>query len=133
MRKAAIVRLGKVWNLISCPRGPESRNGKPKMKTLDVQARLEYARAAVAVLRALQISNTKMRYGAFAIAIGIMSEGEKWEVWHKNQIEDILNLTAAAERQGLSPGSKALEFDRLVGADGKPGKGFKEKSRIVKK
>jgi hypothetical protein len=103
------------------------------MKTLDVQARLEYARAAVAVLRALQISNTKMRYREFATAIGIMVEGEKWKVWHRTQITSILDLTAAAERQGQSVGSKALEFDRVVTGDGEPGKGHLKKSRIAKK
>ncbi|HEX4157548.1 MAG TPA: hypothetical protein VHY79_03665 [Rhizomicrobium sp.] len=102
------------------------------MKTLDVQARLEYARAAVAVLRALNILNMTMTYGQFAVAIGVMSKGEKWEVWHKNQINVILNLTAAAERQGRSPDSEPLEFEKLVRqSDGESGEGFYRKSRIV--
>ena len=40
------------------------------MNKLDVQARLEYARAAVAVLRSLKITDRTMRYSDFAAAIG---------------------------------------------------------------
>jgi hypothetical protein len=40
-----------------------------KARPLDVQGLLEYARAAVAVLRALQISKTTMAYADFAKAI----------------------------------------------------------------
>jgi hypothetical protein len=101
------------------------------MRSLDVQARLEYARAAVAVLRALQISNKTMRYNEFARAIGVMSVDEKLEVWHRNQIIEILNLASAAEKQGLSVDATPLEFDRVVKADGEPGEGFYKKSRIV--
>jgi len=103
------------------------------VKTLDVQARLEYGRAAVAVLRALQISDRKMRYGEFAKAIGLMSDGEGWEVWHRQQIRDILNLVAATERQGRNAGIDSLQFDRIVTEDGKPGSGFYKTSRIVTK
>jgi hypothetical protein len=70
------------------------------MKTLNVQDRLEYARAAVAVLRALHMSKKTMRYGDLARAIGLMSESEGWKAWHRTQITEILNLVAAAERQG---------------------------------
>ncbi len=37
------------------------------MKALDVQDRLEYARAGVAVLRALQITDRTMSYAEFAM------------------------------------------------------------------
>jgi hypothetical protein len=49
-------------------------DGEGKVKTLDVQAKLEYARSAVAVLRALQITGKTMRYGEFAQAIGEIRE-----------------------------------------------------------
>ena len=89
------------------------------MKTLNVETRLECARAAVAVLRALRISNNKMRYGEFAKAIGMMGESEPWEVWHRNQITDILNLVGATERQaGSAFDMEPLEFERVVTADG---------------
>jgi hypothetical protein len=102
------------------------------MKTLDVQARLEYARAAVAVLRALRISDSKMRYGEFAKAIGLMADGESWEVWHRTQTRDILNLVAATERQaGPNTEIEPIQFERLVTADGEPGTGFYKTSRIV--
>jgi hypothetical protein len=69
------------------------------MKRVDVQARLEYARAAVAVLRALKISDRTMRYGEFAKAIGLIADNEPWEVWHRNQVSDILRIVAAVEHQ----------------------------------
>jgi hypothetical protein len=103
------------------------------MKTLDVQARLEYARAAVAVLRALQVSNSTMKYRQFAIAIGMMAEDEEWKVWHRTQITAILNLTAAAEKQGRSADSRPLEFERIVTGKGEPGEGFYKKAKIVTK
>ena len=70
-----------------------------KFKPLDVQARLEYARAAVAVLRALKLSDSRMRYNELARAIGLMAENENWDPWHRNQITDILNVVAAVEGQ----------------------------------
>lgn len=102
------------------------------MKTLDVQARLEYARAAVAVLRALQISKSTMRYGDLARAIGLISDEDHWEAWHRKQIADILNLVAATERQSASDATiRPLEFERIVTADGEPGAGVHKTSRIV--
>jgi hypothetical protein len=104
------------------------------MRTLDVQARLEYARAAVAVLRALRIMDATMTYRDFATAIGMMSENEKWEVWHRDQVTVILNLIAATERQGRSQDAVPLEFRRVVkAADKQPGKGFYKTSKIVTK
>jgi hypothetical protein len=102
------------------------------MKTLDVHARLEYARAAVAVLRALKISDQKMRYNEFARAIGLMADEELWQPWHRQQIRDILNLVAATERQaGDKVEIAPLQFERIVGEDGQPGAGFYKTSRIV--
>lgn len=103
------------------------------MKTLNVQARLEYARAAVAVLRSLQISKRHMLYGEFARAIGLMSDNEPWKVWHRKQVSDILYLVAAAERQGRTTDIEKIQFDRIVKGDGKPGKGFHKTSKIVTK
>ena len=102
------------------------------MKTLDVQARLEYARAGVAVLRALKLADRTMRYGEFARAIGLIPDGEIWQAWHRKQISEILNLIAAVERQaGQSTDLESVEFERIVTADGEPGVGFYKSSRIV--
>jgi hypothetical protein len=102
------------------------------MKTLDAQARLEYGRAAIAVLRALRLKNVTMRYNEFARAIGLITEDETWEPWHRNQTADILNLVAAVERQaGENTGGEPLEFHRIVRQDGTPGEGFYRTSRIV--
>jgi hypothetical protein len=99
-----------------------------EMKTLDVQARLEYARAAVAVLRALRIADITMRYGQLAMAIGLMSDNDRWEPWHRQQIRDILNLVAATEGQA---GENALQFERIVNEEGRPGPGVCKTSKIV--
>jgi hypothetical protein len=102
------------------------------MKTLDVQARLEYARAAVAVLRALRIADRTMRYGEFAAAIGLISDGDHWQPWHRQQIGDILNLIAATERQaGQNTGADPLQFERIVNQYGEPGDGVYKTSKIV--
>ncbi|RXF75532.1 hypothetical protein [Hansschlegelia zhihuaiae] len=98
---------------------------------IDVQARLEYARAAVAVLRALRIMDTKMRYGQFAEAIGLISDGGKWEPWHQQQVRDILVLVAATEGQPGAQIASPLEFDRIVNKDGTPGAGFHKTSKIL--
>jgi hypothetical protein len=102
------------------------------MKTLDVQARLEHARAAVAVLRALRIAHRTMRYGEFATAIGLISDGGRWEPWHRQQITDILTCIAAVERQaGQNAGIDPLQFDRIVNERGEPGIGFHKTSKLV--
>ena len=102
------------------------------MKTLDVQARLEYARAAVAVLRALRIADRTMRYNEFAAAIGLMSDGDHWQPWHQQQLGDLLNLIAATERQaGQHTGVDPLQFERIVNTQGQPGVGFYKTSKLV--
>jgi hypothetical protein len=102
------------------------------VKTLDAQSRLEYGRAAIAVLRALRLINGKMRYHEFARAIGLMTEDEDWQPWHRNQITDILNVAGAVERQaGENRGCEPLEFERIVGPEGQPGAGVCKTSRIV--
>ena len=102
------------------------------MQQLDVQARLEYARAAVAVLRALRITDRTMRYAQFATAIGLISEGEGWQAWHRQQVVAILNLVAATENQaGENAGTQPLEYQRVVTEDGQPGTGVHKVSKIV--
>jgi hypothetical protein len=62
-----------------------------RMEGLDIQDRLEYARAAVAVLRALKIKDSTMGYGELARAIGLIPEGGRWEPWHRQQVADFCN------------------------------------------
>lgn len=102
------------------------------MKILDVQARLECASAAVAVLRALKIVDKTMRYGDFARVIGVMSGDTKWQPWHRKQISEILYLLSATqEKVGRNTGIETLEFERIVNEKGQPGGGFGKKSRIT--
>jgi hypothetical protein len=85
------------------------------LEGLDIQDRLQYARAAVAVLRALKITGSTMRYGDLARAIGLIPDGGRWEAWHRQEVADILQLVAAVERQGTGKeGAEPLEFERIV-------------------
>ena len=107
-----------------------------QMKTLNVQDRLEYARCAVAVLRALKIVDQGMRYEGFARAIGLIADNETWQPWHRQQTDAILQIAAAVERQGLGGRDKnfaRLEFDRIVNENGQPGAGIAKNSWIVRK
>jgi hypothetical protein len=103
--------------------------------SLDVQSRLEFARAAVAALRTLQIKNTEMTYGEFAKAIGLLSDDDHWKAWHRQQVRDILNLVAATQRKsGPKVKIKALDFNRVVNAkDRKPGRGLYDSTTLITK
>jgi len=82
---------------------------------LSVEDRLVYARAAVAVLRALKITDSTMRYGDFARAIGLIPDSGRWEAWHRQEVANILQLVAVVERQGhAQEGAEPLEFERIV-------------------
>lgn len=102
------------------------------MKALDVQSRLEFARAGASVLRALALVKATIRYADFATAIGLKREGERWEVWHRKQVSDILYLIAATEQTtGKKTGSAPLQYDLVVTGTGSPGAGVNSTSKIV--
>jgi len=104
------------------------------MKDLDIQDLLEYARAAVAVLRTLQISDSSMSYADFARAIGLLDgPDDVWQPWHRQQTEAILKATAAIELKARKK-PMALEYNRIVNKrTGQAGKGISKRSRIVTK
>lgn len=100
-------------------------------KKIDVQARLDLARAAVAVLRSLHLTGGTMRYGQLARAIGLIADGDAWQPWHRQQVRDILVLIAATEHQaGKNVGSEQVHFECIVNEHGQPGTGFYKTSRI---
>ena len=102
------------------------------MKALDVQSRLEFARAGASVLRALALVKTTIRYADFATAIGLKREAERWEVWHRKQVSDILYLIAATEKTtGKKTGAAPLHYDLVVTGTGSPGAGVHSTSKIV--
>ncbi|MFL5240256.1 MAG: hypothetical protein ACJ8EL_22200 [Rhizomicrobium sp.] len=101
------------------------------MKFLDLETRLDMARAATAVLRGLQIKNGQMTYGELAKAIGMIKSGERWEAWHRNQIGDILKIIRAVEVQSGSAADNPIEFEKIVTAEGEPGTGIAKNTRIV--
>ena len=101
------------------------------MKFLDIETRLEMARAVVAVLRALKISKQTMTYSQLAKAIGIMKEEEPWEARHRTLITEILKIVGAVENQSGSAAERPLEFERIVTLDGEPGAGIVKRSRII--
>ena len=102
------------------------------MEALDVQDLLEYARAAVAVIRGLKITGSRMRYGQLARAIGLISDDAGWQPWHRQQITAILCIAAAVERQANQNAAiQPLEFERITNESGEPGIGILKNSRIV--
>ncbi len=103
------------------------------MDALDVQDKLEYARSAVAVLRALKIHNATMSYRDLAKAVGLIRGDEGWKPWHRQQVPDILCIAAAVERFGTTTIADPLEFDRIINEDtGEPGAGVFKDSFIVR-
>ena len=64
---------------------------------LDTVHTLQFACGAVAVLRALEISDATMAYSDFGKAIGLV-EGA-WEPAHRQQVADVLDLVSAVDKQ----------------------------------
>jgi len=106
--------------------------GEGDLEELDVRDLLEYARAAVAVIRSLKITDRTMRYSHLARAIGLISDDGGWHVRHRRQITSILSIAAAVERQAGNPNTEPLEFERIVNEDGEPGAGVLKTSKIVR-
>jgi hypothetical protein len=102
------------------------------MEHLDVQQLLEFARAAVAVIRSLQITDRRMRYGELARAIGLIQDDGGWQPWHRQQITTILVIAAAVEREAGTTGTRPIDFERIVNETGEPGAGVLRTSRIVR-
>lgn len=105
-----------------------------KMEEIDVQERLEYALATIAVIRGLTITDRTMRYNELARAIGLLPEGAPWHIRYRTYITDILSIAAAVENQTgpNTGGSEPLEFHPIVNEDGEPAWGFLKTSRIVR-
>lgn len=104
------------------------------MDFLDVQDRLEYARCAVAVLRALKVKSQRMTYQEFGRAIGLIADRDPWHIRYREQLRAIFQITAAVERQGLGgfrPGFEPLNFNCVVNESGVPGIGIDNTSQIV--
>jgi hypothetical protein len=104
------------------------------MRDLDIQDLLEYSRAAVAVLRTLQILDSTMSYGDFARSVGLLDgPDDTWQPWHRQQTEAILKATAAIELKARKK-PMALEYSRIINQrTGQAGKGVSKRSRIVTK
>jgi hypothetical protein len=86
---------------------------------MTAEQRLGYAFSTVAILRHLTATDTTMRYNELGRVIGLIGPDEKFNQGHRTQIADILT------------GKLTLEFDRIVGADGKPGAGFFKTRRLT--
>jgi|GEM_PF-2740874 len=104
------------------------------MKELDVQDLLEFSRAAVAVLRTLQIKDEEMSYADFARAIGLLEgPNDTWKAWHRQQTDAVLNAVAAIEAKAGKK-TMALEYDRIINKrTGQAGPGIAKTSKIVRK
>jgi hypothetical protein len=104
------------------------------MEELNVQDRLQYALAAVAVIRGLRITERTMRYNELARAIGLLPEHAPWHIRYRTFITDILSIAAAVENQTgpNTGGADPLEFPRIVNEEGEPGAGILKMSRITR-
>ena len=102
------------------------------MKQLDTQDLLEYSRAAVAVLRTLQLKDETMTYADFARAIGLLDgPAEVWKAWHRQQTEAVLNAVAATEKLARKQSMK-LEYNRIVTKlTGESGTGKSQLARLI--
>lgn len=101
-------------------------------KKLNVRERLQYALAAVAVLRTLETTDQRMRFSGIAKAIGLMPPDGPWKVWYRQRVAEILQVAAAVERQaGEIPGVPPINFSRVVDEHGKPCAGVSRNTRIV--
>jgi hypothetical protein len=110
----------------------EATAGDELGKRLDVRARLEYALAAVSVLRSLELTSRTMQYKHLGLAIGLISPEIGWKPWHRQQIAEILQVVAAVERQaGPKTGAAPIQFATIVTAEGQPGAGVSRDTRIV--
>jgi hypothetical protein len=84
------------------------------LKALDIHTRAACVFQGVAVLIALQRSNTKITFGGFARAIGLIRGDEGWRPWHRQQVSAILGAIAALERE--DGGEPTLRYHRIVNA-----------------
>jgi hypothetical protein len=89
------------------------------LKRLDNQRLLQFAAAAVPVLRTLADLDQRMTYKQFGIAIGLVDQ--EWQPWHGRQCGQILDAVAAASRL---LGEPLLDHLRVVNqTTGLPGAG----------
>jgi len=84
------------------------------LKTLDIHTRAACVFQGVAVLIALQRSNTKITFSGFARAIGLIRGDEGWQPSHRQQVSAILGAIAALERE--DGGEPTLPYHRIVDA-----------------
>ena len=104
------------------------------MESLNVQQRLQFASATVAVIRGLALTGKTMRYNELARAIGLLPVRAPWHVRYRTLISDILSIAAAVEKQcgPTMGGSDPLDFNTIVNEEGEPGTGILRTSRIVR-
>jgi hypothetical protein len=92
---------------------------------------LEYGRAAVAVIRGLEVRGLDMSYADFAHSIGLLGRTAKWQPWHRQQTEAVLKMVAAVEAKAPHQGPR-LQYHRIVNQrTGVSGAGIAKNSRIV--
>jgi hypothetical protein len=72
-------------------------------------------------------------YGRNDCWIGLISDGEKRQPWHRQQVADNLNAMVATEK---TPGNKTdtnpIQFQQIVTATGELGAGISRKTKIIR-
>jgi hypothetical protein len=103
-------------------------NENPGTNKLDVRRHLECSARGVTVLRELTANDKTMRNHEFGRAIGLIGKEGPWQPWHRQQVTNVLRLTAAVDIHNNK--NETLDYHRIVGPDGKPGKGVNHNSRL---
>lgn len=100
----------------------------------NVETKLDYVRASVAVLRTLQVTNKTMKFEPFCRAIGLIPDKTKWNLRYRAPAIEILDLAAIVDGQakGMSTTTNPLQFERLVDDKGKPLLGFYKRLQVVR-
>jgi len=97
---------------------------------LTLETSLDYARCAVAVLRALKMIRATMTYQQFAKAIGAMPADGTWSIKYRDHhVKNVLTILGAVERLVHE---NDLDFGLVVNKEtGQPGAGFHKNHHIV--
>ena len=79
-----------------------------------------YTDAAIVALRTLTITNSKMTYAEFGVAIGLLNETSDWHIMNRQQISTILDLAVGLALKMC----ETIDHRRVVNkASGLPGAG----------
>jgi hypothetical protein len=100
---------------------------------MDTKRVLECALAGISVLRALKATDSKLTYGQFARAIGLLGDNDPWKIQYRDQVADVLNVISAIDKMTSADLTGCeTDFNVLMNArTEEPGAGINHTSRLV--